>query len=261
VKNRIKKTQGFTLVELLVVVAIIAVLASLLLPVISRVKSEGRRAKCISNLRQISTGWLSYSLDWDAYVPFSDANAVITDHWALKLTPYVGARWSDRVYHCPDYRNTNNLIRPGFFLEQRGSYDINVVGTSANYETGRGVGGTIWIWGGPPTTTATQVADVRMPAELIAMGDVCVDSRFEREPFGYLNFYWYARDTYSGSFWMERALVEFNRRHKGMFNIQFADGHIESGKPNRFFKLEAAPMRRWNNDHEPRWPRDTYWPN
>jgi prepilin-type N-terminal cleavage/methylation domain-containing protein/prepilin-type processing-associated H-X9-DG protein len=258
VKNRIKKTQGFTLVELLVVVAIIGVLASLLLPVISRVKSEGRRARCISNLRQISTGWLSYSLEWDAYVPFADANAMVTHHWALKLTPYVGARWSDKVYHCPDYQNTNNLVRPAFILQQRGSYDINVVGTSRNFEPGRGVGGA--INGGPPfTTSATQVSDVRMPAELIAMGDVCVDSRWFMV-FGYLDFYWYAGDRYSATS-MERALAEFNRRHKGMFNIQFADGHIESGKPTRFFKLEAAPMRRWNNDHEPRWPRDTYWPN
>jgi hypothetical protein len=52
---------------------------------------------------------------------------------------------------------------------------------------------------------------------------------------------------------MDRALAEFNRRHKGMFDIQFADSHIESSKPTRFFKLEAEPMRRWNNDHEPHW--------
>src|SRR5438132_9351316 len=53
-------TSGFTLIDLLVVLAVIAILASLLLPALGRTKSAANTTKCISNLRQLQLGWLLY---------------------------------------------------------------------------------------------------------------------------------------------------------------------------------------------------------
>jgi prepilin-type N-terminal cleavage/methylation domain-containing protein len=62
--------RGFTLVELLVVIAIIALLAALLLPALARAKEHARRAKCISNVKQVSLAIKHFAIDHDGFYPW-----------------------------------------------------------------------------------------------------------------------------------------------------------------------------------------------
>jgi prepilin-type N-terminal cleavage/methylation domain-containing protein len=58
-----RSTGGFTLVELLVVIGIIAVLISVLLPVLGRARDQANKTACMSNLRQLAVGFMLYASD------------------------------------------------------------------------------------------------------------------------------------------------------------------------------------------------------
>ncbi len=110
------RNRAFTLVELLVVIGIIALLISILLPALNKAKEAANKTACMSNLRQLTTAWITYTHDYKGWLvhghPGVDQAVAKQIPWIVPVsgTPETcmtkGSLWkyvgkAKGVYHCP----------------------------------------------------------------------------------------------------------------------------------------------------------------
>jgi prepilin-type N-terminal cleavage/methylation domain-containing protein len=78
------RRKGFTLIELLVVIAIIAILMGILLPSLNSAREQGKRAACLSNLKQLILGWNMYASDNDEKIVYAcTSKSYETGRWGF----------------------------------------------------------------------------------------------------------------------------------------------------------------------------------
>ncbi len=151
---------AFTLIELLTVIAIIAILAALLLPALSRTKDRARRTTCSSNLRQVNLAIHLYADDFADSLPIlPNPNPYpngIGAYYKQLVKGYVGltglASPTEKVFTCPSDRVYQTQVGHAFT-----SFTFN------GYEVGPG---------GLPRITGKKLGAIKTPVKAVLVGEV-----------------------------------------------------------------------------------------
>lgn len=218
---------AFTLVELLVVVAIIGILAALLLPALANGKQAARRVQCVNNLRQLGLAAQFYLEDHDGQT-FAYKNDVPTNNGSIYWFGWLenGAE-GERAF---DYRQ--GVLYP--YLEGRG---VEIC-PSLNYAGGRvkmkargaayGYGYNIYLasTNNRPPVNIQQVGDLSGTA-LFADAAQINDFQAPASPEKPMLEEWYYVDYAGpGSFYPNGHF-----RHQRGANVVFCDGHVDRERP------------------------------
>lgn len=192
------RKNAFTLLELLVVIVIVAVLASVLIPQLTKMTLLSRNTQCISNLRQIGAALLSHAGEHNGLMPTAGAeiayHAISADTglpgWTEQLEPYLGT--NRKIFVCPSSGPIiPNNAQYGYFL---------------------GCHATTVATGG---FAALRVSLLAVPSKYILGGDIALGTMFS------------ATDADKDDYAQNPAFATMTRIFHGKkVNLVFADGHV-----------------------------------
>ncbi|MFW6058598.1 MAG: type II secretion system protein [Phycisphaeraceae bacterium] len=203
-----KRTRGFTLVELLVVISIIALLIALLLPALSKAREAAKSAECLSNFRQLGIMTELYATDYDSWMIPLDGywrGSAFPRRWEVFLLSHAGQNLNvghEYTYQprCPSADAIPDIIKNGYgyMMNQQLGYKPDASGNiHIRHGSRRAINGE---------------ARLTSPAETFLYMDALTWSvPYNREPY---------------ELWLNTApLTWVARRHNNHPNVLYYDGH------------------------------------
>jgi prepilin-type N-terminal cleavage/methylation domain-containing protein/prepilin-type processing-associated H-X9-DG protein len=268
--------RGFTLVELLVVIGIIALLIGILMPALTRAREQANTTKCGANLHTLGIALTMYVNQYNAYPGHASLVAGTTAAiWPTRLRVYTNN--DHGVFHCPSQEQgfewskappTGSAAKAtsadSKFGYEEGELVLNVGTVPSSYgyndwgthdpigdsRLQKGLGGDI-----APLAFAVKevrMSQVKSASDMIAITDSTCDRSWDwsidpREP-----------DQWPGRIHgAKKKIVPANvpDPYRGS-NVLFCDGHVEyhTQKELVIITLGGQPTeiaRRWNNDNQP----------
>ncbi len=206
------RRRGFTLVELLTVIAIVAALAAILTPVVGKARASARSTLCMANLRQIGSAMLLYAEENHGRLPApGEPGGSPADTWIAALHPYTGASFPpadgptpyaalNPVFLCPDWG----------FLEPATSHPL------ASYS--------MWAEGddtSPDWSRQRALSQIRDPSRSLLLIE------HDETAFAGSTAAWRAGGAYLSAPRAHGAL-----RHQTFAHYLFADGHVSGRTPD-----------------------------
>ncbi|MBI4023602.1 MAG: prepilin-type N-terminal cleavage/methylation domain-containing protein [Verrucomicrobia bacterium] len=212
---RLKSNAAFTLVELLVVMAIISILAAMLLPGLKNAREMAKRTACMNLLRGFNTVIIMYSDDWNGSLPVSDNGGGTVDGGVYldsrRFAGYIGTTPTAlasciKPFRCPSDTNLR------FGLPEHVSYFYNRYLGNGSGEFGR---------------LEVKFTDVKRPEKIVMAYDAVGGM-----------YLWFESVVYFGG----TTILE---RHQGKANILFVDGHIAP-----YSGLSSLPLVTTSTQHQ-----------
>ncbi|MCA9253034.1 MAG: prepilin-type N-terminal cleavage/methylation domain-containing protein [Phycisphaerales bacterium] len=223
---------GFTLVELLVVVSIVALLLSILLPSLRGAREEAKATVCASNIRQLALANLGYTVEYNGrFCPGACDFLQNKNRWHGKrestsepfdgsggpLVPYLGT--GGAIRSCPSFREP--LDQPAAFERASGGYGYNLAYLGREL---RDIGYGFQVV--ESDKTGVQSERIKRPADTVMFADTAFAVSAQKPAE-----YSFAEPRYLPTNPTFRADPSIHFRHiKKKANAAWADGHVDRRK-------------------------------